>query len=73
MRIMLYEKLLDGQLLQIGERAWDDKLIQALNVANFILVGGKEFEMIEGRLNLDIQVFELLLVAASSEGGGSKS
>ena len=72
MTIVLYEKLVDGQLLKIGERAWDDKLIQALNVANFILVGGKEYEMIEGRLNLDLQVFELLLVAASSEGGGSK-
>ena len=72
MTIVLYEKLLDGQLLKIGDRAWDDKLIQALNVANFILVGGKEYEMIEGRLNLDRQVFELLLVPASSEGGGSK-
>lgn len=72
MTIVLYEKLIEGQLLQIGERAWDDKLIQALNLANFILVGGKEYEMIEGRLNLDLQVFELLLVAASSEGGGSK-
>ncbi|MDR6552974.1 hypothetical protein [Paenibacillus qinlingensis] len=72
MTIVLYEKLLEGQLLRLGERTWDDKLIQALNVANFILVGGKEYEMIEGRLNLDLNVFELLLVAASSEGGGSK-
>jgi hypothetical protein len=72
MTIVLYEKLVDGQLLKIGDRAWDDKLIQALNVANFILVGGKEYEMIEGRLNLDLLVFELLLVAARSDEGGSK-
>ncbi|CAN7679796.1 hypothetical protein LJR153_005379 [Paenibacillus sp. LjRoot153] len=72
MTIVLYEKLPEGQLLRLGERAWDDQLIQALNVANFILVGGKEYEMIEGRLNLDLHVFELLLVKAGSEGGGSK-
>ncbi|KRF03544.1 hypothetical protein ASG89_01895 [Paenibacillus sp. Soil766] len=72
MTIVLYEKLPEGQLLRLGERAWDDQLIQALNVANFILVGGKEYEMIEGRLNLDLDVFELLLVKAGSEGGGSK-
>ncbi|CAH1200326.1 hypothetical protein PAECIP111891_01673 [Paenibacillus allorhizoplanae] len=72
MTIVLYEKLPEGQLLKLGERAWDDQLIQALNVANFILVGGKEYEMIEGRLNLDLQVFELLLVKAGAVGGGSK-
>lgn len=70
MTIVLYEKLVDGELLKLGDRAWDEKLIQALNVANFILVGGKEYEMIEGRLNLDLHVFELLLVAASSGEGG---
>ncbi|WNR43394.1 hypothetical protein [Paenibacillus roseipurpureus] len=72
MTIVLYEKLVSGQLVKIGERPWDDGLIQALNVANFILVAGKEYEMIEGRLNLDLDVFELLLVAVSTEGGGSK-
>lgn len=72
MTIILFEKLVDGQLLKISERPWDEQLIQALNVANFVLVGGKEYEMIEGRLNLDLNMFELLLVAASSEGGGNK-
>lgn len=73
MRIVLYEKLPEGQLLHLSDRAWDDQLIQALNVANFILVGGKEYEMIEGRLNLDLQAFELLLVKAGAEGGGSRA
>lgn len=72
MTITLFEKLADGQLLKISERPWDEQLIQALNVANFVLVGGKEYEMIEGRLNLDLNMFELLLVAASSEGGGNR-
>lgn len=69
MNIVLYEKMTDGQLNQIHDQPWDEKLIQALDAANYILVGGKEYEMIEGRLNLDLHVFELLLVAA----GGNES
>lgn len=72
MNIMLFEKLVDGQLQKISERPWDEQLIQALNVANFVLIGGKEYEMIEGRLNLDLNVFELLLVTIGSEGGGKR-
>lgn len=34
----------------------------ALEAANYLLVQGKEYEMIEGRLNLDLHVFELLLL-----------
>ncbi|TXK75854.1 hypothetical protein [Paenibacillus sp. N3.4] len=72
MNIALLEKLADGQLIKISERAWDEKWIQALNAANFVLVGGKEYEMIEGRLNLDLDVFELLLVKVGTEGGGNR-
>ncbi|WP_261302136.1 hypothetical protein [Paenibacillus andongensis] len=72
MNITLFEKLTDGQLQKISERPWDERLIQALNVANFVLIGGKEYEMIEGRLNLDLNVFELLLVTVGSEGGGNR-
>jgi hypothetical protein len=72
MNIALFEKLVDGQLQKISERPWDEQLIQALNVANFVLIGGKEYEMIEGRLNLDLNVFELLLVTVSSGGGGNR-
>ncbi|MEC0231127.1 hypothetical protein [Paenibacillus alba] len=69
MNITLYEKMVDGELQKISDRLWDDKLISALNVANFLLVNGKEYEMIEGRLNLDLNVFEILLVTVHSEGG----
>lgn len=72
MNITLFEKLTDGQLQKISERPWDERLIQALNVANFVLIGGKEYEMIEGRLNLDLNVFELLLVTVGTEGGGNR-
>ncbi|GGI44201.1 hypothetical protein GCM10008018_05920 [Paenibacillus marchantiophytorum] len=72
MTITLYEKLADGQLQKISDRPWDDKLVQALNAANFVLVGGKEYEMIEGRLNLDLDVFEILLVTVSLDGGVSR-
>ncbi|MGO4269861.1 hypothetical protein AB4Z22_08460 [Paenibacillus sp. TAF58] len=72
MNITLFEKLADGQLQKISERPWDEKLIQALNAANFVLIGGKEYEMIEGRLNLDLHVFELLLVTVGLEGRGNR-
>jgi hypothetical protein len=72
MNIVLLEKLADGQLRKVSERLWDEKLMQALNAANYVLVGGKEYEMIEGRLNLDENVFELLLVSAGGQGGGSE-
>ena len=72
MNITLVEQLVDGQLQKSSERPWDEQLIQALNVANFVLIGGKEYEMIEGRLNLDLNVFELLLVTVSSGGGGKR-
>lgn len=62
MNIVLYEKQDDGSLVRITEKAWDDKFMVAVEVANYLLVNGREFEMIEGRLNLDLNVFELLLL-----------
>ncbi|MNI12851.1 hypothetical protein D3C73_660560 [compost metagenome] len=62
MNIVLYEKKEDGGLVKITEKPWDDKFMVAVEAANYLLVNGKEFEMIEGRLNLDLDVFELLLL-----------
>jgi|GEM_PF-1604428 len=70
MRIVLMEKQSDGQLVQIHERPWDAGFIQALDAANYVLLGGKEYEMIEGRLNLDTESFELLLLDVASAGDG---
>lgn len=69
MNIAFIEKMVDGQLREISERPWDKQIIQALNVANYIVLAGKEYEMIEGRLNLDENVFELLLVSIGKGGG----
>ncbi|MGG1556223.1 hypothetical protein [Paenibacillus ferrarius] len=73
MTITLYEKLPDGELRKISDRPWDEKVIQSLQSANYIYIDGKEYEMIEGRLNLDLYVFELLLVKAGSEEGGAEA
>lgn len=67
MNIVIYEKLQEGNLVKITEMAWDDKLMSALDAANYLLVNGKEYEMIEGRLNLDANVFELLLVDVNNK------
>ncbi|UJF34691.1 hypothetical protein [Paenibacillus hexagrammi] len=71
MNIILYEKKASGELEKLSERPWDEKFMQALDAANYLLAGGKEYEMIEGRLNLDGNVFELLLtgVGGQEEGG----
>jgi hypothetical protein len=66
MNIVLIEKLEDGQLRTINERSWDDQLISALDASNYLVIGGKEYEMIEGRLNLDLNQFELLLTAVAT-------
>jgi hypothetical protein len=63
MNIVLFDKLEDGSVRKISERPWDDKLIASLEVANYLVTGGREYEMIEGRLNLDLNQFELLLAA----------
>nr|WP_240344024.1 hypothetical protein [Paenibacillus sp. SYP-B3998] len=68
----MFEKLPDGLLRKISERPWDEKIITALNVANYVLIDTKEYEMIEGRLNLDENVFELLLVTVGGQEGGNK-
>jgi hypothetical protein len=67
MTIQLYEKLETGELIKISERPWDDKFMKALEAANYLMVKGKEYEMVEGRLNLDLDVFELLLIQVSGK------
>ncbi|MFC5452001.1 hypothetical protein [Paenibacillus aestuarii] len=72
MKIVFMEKLAGGQLRNIGDRPWDQSLIQSLQSANYVLINQKEYEMIEGRLNLDDDTFELLLITAGGHGGGSE-
>jgi hypothetical protein len=72
MNIILFDKLEDGTLRKINERPWDDKLIASLEAANYLVIGGQEYEMIEGRLNLDLDQFELLLAAAETKESKEK-
>jgi hypothetical protein len=62
MNVILFEKKPDGELVQIEERSWTMNMIAALEHVNYIVVGGREYETIEGRLNVDTGTLELLLV-----------
>lgn len=58
----LYEKLPDGELKELEERVWSGNMIAALEHVNYLVVGKREFETVEGRLNVDEGKLELLLV-----------
>jgi hypothetical protein len=62
MNVILFEKRPDGELVQIEERAWTMNMVAALEHVNYIVAGGREYETIEGRLNVDTGKLELLLV-----------
>nr|WP_025701295.1 hypothetical protein [Paenibacillus forsythiae] len=67
MSVVLYEKMPDGSLNAIEERVWSANMIASLEHANYLVVGGREFETVEGRLNLDEGKLELLLVPMRTE------
>ncbi|MNI87700.1 hypothetical protein D3C73_1449200 [compost metagenome] len=67
MSVILYEKMQDGELKRIEERPWSAAMITALEHVNYLVVGGREFETVEGRLNLDEGKLELLLVPMRTE------
>ncbi|MGG4093003.1 hypothetical protein AAXB25_10760 [Paenibacillus lautus] len=62
MNVILFEKKPDGELVQIEERSWTMNMVAALEHVNYIVVGDREYETIEGRLNVDTGKLELLLV-----------
>ncbi|MCT1397554.1 MULTISPECIES: hypothetical protein [unclassified Paenibacillus] len=62
MNVILFEKRPDGELIQIEERSWTMNMVAALEHVNYIVVGGREYETIEGRLSVDTGKLELLLV-----------
>lgn len=67
MNVVLFEKLPDGELREIEERNWSPHMVAALEHVNYIVVGGKEYETVEGRLNVDEGKLELLVVPMRSE------
>lgn len=62
MSVKLYEKLSDGELRELEERVWSANMVAALEHVNYLVVGNREFETVEGRLNVDEGKLELLLV-----------
>jgi len=67
MTVVLLQKLPDGQLRQIDERQWTRDMMNALHHINYLTVGGAEYETIEGRLNVERGIVELLLVPVRKE------
>ncbi|MCE5170041.1 hypothetical protein LQV63_12040 [Paenibacillus profundus] len=63
-KIVIFEKSASGELLPIDEREWNANMVQLLDHANYLLVNDIEYEMLEGRLNVNTGEFELLVVAA---------
>lgn len=61
MQIQIVEKKHSGELQTIDTREWDSEMIQSLNYANYILVNQTEYEMVEGRFNVNSGKFELLV------------
>ncbi|RIX49386.1 hypothetical protein D3P08_22820 [Paenibacillus nanensis] len=66
MTVVLLEKTASGALQQIEERTWSRTMITALEHVNYIVVGDREYETVEGRLNVDLGRLELLLVPIHS-------
>ncbi|MBO7742902.1 hypothetical protein I8J29_01750 [Paenibacillus sp. MWE-103] len=60
--VILYEKEADGGLAKIDERDWTPAMVASLEHVNYITVGGREYETLEGRMNLDSGKLEILVV-----------
>lgn len=67
MSVILFEKMPEGVLRVIEERTWSMNMITALEHVNYLVVGSKEYEAVEGRLNVDEGKLELLLVPMRNE------
>lgn len=67
MSVILTEKMPNGELRHIEERSWSMNMVAALEHVNYLVVGGQEYEVIEGRLNVDQGKLELLLVRIRNE------
>lgn len=65
MKVVITEKNAEGQLKPIDARDWNDQMIAMLHHSNYLLVGGKEYEMVEGRLNVNETYMELLVLPVS--------
>lgn len=63
-RVIIYEKLESGELNKLDERTWSEALLKSLEHANYITIKKNEYEMVEGRLNIDEEVLEILVITS---------
>jgi hypothetical protein len=73
MKVVIMEKMESGQLVQVDNRDWSDTMVAMLNHSNYLLVDGKEYEMVEGRLNVNDQVMEILVLAVKNEAAAEST
>lgn len=67
MKVAILEKLESGELRLVDEREWEAAMVTSLDHSNYLLVQGKEFQMVEGRLNIDKARLEVLVIAVNSD------
>jgi hypothetical protein len=69
MKVIVLEKHAEGGPAAIDERDWPEEWLASLEHANYMIVNGQEYEMLEGRLNLDRGALELLVVPVAPAAG----
>ncbi len=67
MKVVIMEKTEAGELVALDARDWNDQMIALMNHANYLLINGKEYEMVEGRLNVNEPYMEVLVLAVKQE------
>ncbi|MDB5052592.1 MAG: hypothetical protein JWM44_642 [Bacilli bacterium] len=65
--VIIIEKKANGELVQIDERSWSVGMIAMLQNVNYLSVNEKEYEMVEGRLNVNSGKMELLVISVQEE------
>lgn len=68
MKVIILLKRQDGEPAAIDERDWSQEMLASIEHANYVVVKGQEYEMVEGRLDLDKGALEVLVVPAETEG-----
>jgi hypothetical protein len=61
--VVIIEKMENGDLVQIDERDWNTWMISMLEHSNYLLVADKEYEMVEGRLNVSTGKMEIMVIS----------
>lgn len=67
MKVVIMEKTEAGELVALDARDWNDQMLAGMNHANYLLVNGKEYEMVEGRMNVNEPYLEILVLAVKQE------